>query len=39
MILRGKVGILRDLPLFEGFTTHQLVGEVKAHQGSDGYPG
>ncbi len=39
MILRGKVGILRDLPLLEGSTTHQLVGEVKAHQGYDGYPG
>ncbi len=33
------MGILRDLSLAEGFTTHQLVGEVTAHQGFDGYPG
>ncbi len=28
-----KVGILRDLPLGEGPASHQLVGEVVAHQG------
>ncbi len=28
-----KVGILRDLPLGEGPASHQLVGEVMAHQG------
>ncbi len=30
---RLKVGILRDLPLEEKPASHQLVGEVKAHQG------
>ncbi len=39
MALSGKMGILRDLSLLAGFTTHQLVGEVTAHQGYDGYPG
>ncbi len=29
-----KVGILRDLPLVEEPASHQLVGEVTAHQGS-----
>ncbi len=28
-----KVGILRDLPLEDGPASHQLVGEVMAHQG------
>ncbi len=28
-----KVGILRDLPLGEEPASHQLVGEVTAHQG------
>ncbi len=31
-----KVGILRDLPLDEEPASHQLVGEVTAHQGNDG---
>ncbi len=30
---RLKVGILRNLPLSEGPASHQLVGEVTAHQG------
>ncbi len=29
-------GILRDLLLDEGIAAYQLVGEVTAHQGSDG---
>ncbi len=30
---KSKVGILRDLPLEEEPASHQLVGEVTAHQG------
>ena len=31
-----KLGILRDLALKEGLAAYQLVGEVTAHQGTDG---
>ncbi len=31
-----KVGILRDLPLEDEPASHQLVGEITAHQGLDG---
>ncbi len=33
MARRLKVGILRNLPLWEGPASYQLVGEVTAHQG------
>ncbi len=33
MTARLKVGTLRGLPLGEGHASHQLVGEVMAHQG------
>ncbi len=32
-----KAGVLRDLALEEGSKSYQLVGEVTAHQGNDGY--
>ena len=35
IVMQVKVGILRDLPLVEGFMTYQLVGGVMAHQGDD----
>ncbi len=35
-ILGAKVGILRDLSARERSTSHQLVGEVMAHQGMTG---
>ncbi len=31
------MGILRDLSLEAGSMSYQLVGEVTAHQGNDGY--
>ncbi len=35
---RGQMmGILRDLSAFERPKSYQLVGEVTAHQGIDGY--
>ena len=37
MELRSKVGLLRDLPALERPMSYQLVGEVTAHQGYDGY--
>ncbi len=33
MILVLKVGILRDLPLFDELASYQLVGGVMAYQG------
>ncbi len=36
MIGTSKAGIRKDLPLKEGLTAYQLVGEVMAHQGDDG---
>ena len=36
MVEASKAGIRKDLPLEEGRTAYQLVGEVTAHQGDDG---